>query len=144
MLKFNGDKTPSKKLSKRMEVKIRVTKEMHNLGIPIHIKGFDYAREAIILVIEDRKNMEGITKILYPRVAKIFDSTATRVERAIRHAIEVGCNRCSADKLDEMFKDTIRADKGKPTNSEFIATVADKIRLEMEEEEDDDDLGKGK
>ena len=129
---FGGDETPNKKLLKRLEVKIRATKEIHNLGIAAHIKGYEYVREAIVLVVEDRKNMEGITKILYPKVARIFDSTATRVERAIRHAIEVGCDRCSADKLSKMFKNTIRWDKGKPTNSEFIAMIADKIRLDME------------
>ena len=129
---FDGDENLNKKWLKRMEVKIRATKEIHNLGILVHIKGYEYIREAIVLVVEDRKNIEGITKILYLKVARIFDSTATRVERAIRHAIEVGCDRCSADKLSKMFKNTIRWDKGKPTNSEFIAMIADKIRLDME------------
>ena len=129
---FDGDKIPNKKLLRRLEIKIRATKEIQNLGISAHIKGYEYVREAIVLVVEDRKNIVGVTKILYPKVAKTFGSTATRVERAIRHAIEIGCDRCSPDKLNDMFKYTIRWDKGKPTNSEFIAMVADKIRLDME------------
>lgn len=107
-----------------------VTNIIHEVGVPAHIKGYQYLREAIILCINDTEMLNSITKILYPTIAKKFQTTPSRVERAIRHAIEVAWNRGKMDTIDELFGYTINAEKGKPTNSEFIALIADKIRLE--------------
>ena len=122
----------------RFMLKMIVTKQIHNLGMPAHIKGYEYVREAIMLVLEDRSNMECITKVLYPKIAKKFDTVATRVERAIRHAIEVTWDRGNIEVLNEIFEFTIRPDKGRPTNAEFIAMIVDKIRLYLEMCEDGD------
>lgn len=108
----------------------RVTDMIHEIGIPAHIKGYHYLRDAIIMAIEDMDVLNAITKILYPTVAKKHQTTASRVERAIRHAIEVAWSRGKLDVLDELFGYTVSNGKGKPTNSEFIALVADTIRLE--------------
>ena len=107
-----------------------VTAIIHDVGVPAHIKGYQYLREAIIMSVNDNEMLNSITKILYPSIAKKFKTTASRVERAIRHAIEVAWNRGRMDTIDELFGYTINAEKGKPTNSEFIALIADKIRLE--------------
>ena len=107
-----------------------ITKMLHELGIPAHIKGYQYLRDAIILSVNDMEMLNSITKILYPTIAKKHQTTASRVERAIRHAIEVAWSRGKMDTIDELFGYTINAEKGKPTNSEFIALIADKIRLE--------------
>lgn len=107
-----------------------VTKIMHEVGIPAHIKGYQYIREAIIISVNDIEAINSITKILYPMLAKRFKTTSSRVERAIRHAIEVAWNRGQMDVNNEMFGNTISASKGKPTNSEFIAMIADKLRIE--------------
>jgi hypothetical protein len=107
-----------------------VTAIIHDVGVPAHIKGYQYLREAIIMSVNDNEMLNSITKILYPSIAKKFQTTASRVERAIRHAIEVAWNRGRMDTIDELFGYTINAEKGKPTNSEFIALIADKIRLE--------------
>ncbi len=107
-----------------------VTAIIHDVGVPAHIKGYQYLREAIIMSVNDTDMLNSITKILYPTIAKKFQTTASRVERAIRHAIEVAWNRGRMDTIDELFGYTINAEKGKPTNSEFIALIADKIRLE--------------
>lgn len=107
-----------------------VTSIIHDVGVPAHIKGYQYLREAIIMSVNDNEMLNSITKILYPSIAKKFQTTSSRVERAIRHAIEVAWNRGRMDTIDEMFGYTINAEKGKPTNSEFIALIADKIRLE--------------
>ena len=96
-----------------------------------HIKGYQYLREAIIMSVNDPEMLNSITKILYPTIAKTFQTTSSRVERAIRHAIEVAWNRGKMDTIDELFGYTINAEKGKPTNSEFIAMIADKLRLEL-------------
>ena len=106
-----------------------VTDMIHELGVPAHIKGYQYLREAIMMAVEDIDMLGSITKILYPTIAKKYQTTASRVERAIRHAIEVAWSRGKMETLDALFGYTINTGKGKPTNSEFIALIADKIRL---------------
>lgn len=108
----------------------RVTDMIHEIGIPAHIKGYHYLRDAIMMAVEDMDVLNAITKVLYPTVAKQHQTTASRVERAIRHAIEVAWSRGKLDTLDELFGYTVSNGKGKPTNSEFIALIADTIRLE--------------
>ena len=120
---------------KREELKERnleadVTAIIHEIGVPAHIKGYQYLREAIIMSVNDIDMLNSITKILYPTIAKKFQTTPSRVERAIRHAIEVAWSRGKMDTIDALFGYTINNGKGKPTNSEFIALIADKIRLE--------------
>lgn len=107
-----------------------ITKMLHELGIPAHIKGYQYLRDAITMVVKDREMMEAVTKILYPEIAKKNYTSSSRVERAIRHAIEVAWGRGSLEVIDELFGYTISTGKGKPTNSEFIALIADKICLD--------------
>ena len=107
-----------------------VTNIIHEIGVPAHIKGYQYLRDAIILSVNDMEMLNSITKILYPTIAKKHQTTASRVERAIRHAIEVAWSRGKMDTIDELFGYTVSNGKGKPTNSEFIALIADKIRLE--------------
>lgn len=107
-----------------------VTSLIHEIGVPAHIKGYQYLREAIMMSVSDSEMMGSITKILYPTIAKKYQTTSSRVERAIRHAIEVAWNRGRMETLDAMFGYTINTGKGKPTNSEFIALIADKIRLQ--------------
>ena len=119
-----------KREEERKPLETRVTDMIHEIGIPAHIKGYHYLRDAIIMAVEDMDVLNAITKILYPTVAKKHQTTASRVERAIRHAIEVAWSRGKLDVLDELFGYTVSNGKGKPTNSEFIALVADTIRLE--------------
>ena len=107
-----------------------ITKMLHELGIPAHIKGYQYLRDAISMVVRDREMMEAVTKILYPEIAKKNYTSSSRVERAIRHAIEVAWGRGSLEVIDELFGYTISTGKGKPTNSEFIALIAAKICLD--------------
>ena len=107
-----------------------ITKMLHELGIPAHIKGYQYLRDAISMVVRDREMMEAVTKFLYPEIAKKDHTSSSRVERAIRHAIEVAWGRGSREVIDELFGYTISTGKGKPTNSEFIALIADKICLD--------------
>ena len=107
-----------------------VTDMIHEIGIPAHIKGYHYLRDAIIMAVEDMDVLNAITKILYPTIAKNHKTTASRVERAIRHAIEVAWSRGKLDTLDDLFGYTVSNGKGKPTNSEFVALIADTIRLE--------------
>lgn len=106
-----------------------VTDIIHQIGIPAHIKGYHYLREAILLAIDDTDMLESVTKLLYPTVAKRFDTSPSRVERAIRHAIETAWDRGDVDVLNSMFGYTINGGKGKPTNSEFIALITDNLRL---------------
>ena len=108
-----------------------VTEIIHEVGVPAHIKGYQYLREAIIMCVNNMDMLNSITKILYPGIAKKFQTTPSRVERAIRHAIEVAWSRGKMDTLDDLFGYTISNGKGKPTNSEFIALITDKIRLQM-------------
>ena len=106
-----------------------VTDMIHEIGVPAHIKGYHYLREAIMMCVEDVDMLNAITKVLYPTIAENFQTTPSRVERAIRHAIEVAWSRGRMETLDGLFGYTINTGKGKPTNSEFIALIADKIRL---------------
>lgn len=106
-----------------------VTDIIHEIGIPAHIKGYQYLREAIMMSVEDAEMLSAVTKLLYPAIAKKYHTTSSRVERAIRHAIEVAWNRGNMETLDSMFGYTINVSKGKPTNSEFIALIVDKMRL---------------
>lgn len=106
-----------------------VTAIIHEVGVPAHIKGYHYLRDAIIMSVNDMEMLGAVTKILYPAIAKKHNTTSSRVERAIRHAIEVAWSRGKIDTIEELFGYTINEGKGKPTNSEFIALIADKIRL---------------
>lgn len=107
-----------------------VTDMIHEIGVPAHIKGYQYLREAIMMSVQDVEMLGSITKVLYPTIAGKFQTTSSRVERAIRHAIEVAWSRGKMETLDGLFGYTINTGKGKPTNSEFIALIADKIRLQ--------------
>jgi Response regulator containing a CheY-like receiver domain and an HTH DNA-binding domain len=111
-------------------LQVSITKILHELGIPSHIKGYQYIREGIGIIYERPETIGGITKELYPELANKFDTTVSRVERAIRHAIEVSWNRGSWDLMEEIFGHSVDIDKAKPTNSEFIVTIADKLSLE--------------
>lgn len=113
------------------QLEIMVTEIIHQIGVPAHIKGYHYLREAIILTIKNNDSMNSVTKVLYPTVAKKHSTTASRVERAIRHAIEVAWDRGDVDVLNSFFGYTIQNERGKPTNSEFIAMIADKLRLQL-------------
>ena len=110
-----------------------VTSIIHDIGVPAHIKGYQYLREAIIMTVEDMEVINAVTKILYPEVAKKFGTTASRVERAIRHAIEVAWDRGDLETLQKYFGYTVSNAKGKPTNSEFIAMIADRLVLQRRE-----------
>ena len=112
-----------------------VTGIIHEIGVPAHIKGYQYLREAIILAVNDMDVINAITKVLYPQVAKTFGTTPSRVERAIRHAIEVAWDRGDLDTLQRFFGYTVSNTKGKPTNSEFIALIADKLQLQLKSSE---------
>jgi len=111
------------------DMETQVTKVIHQIGVPAHIKGYQYLRTAILMAIQDSEVINSVTKILYPTVAKQYQTTSSRVERAIRHAIEVAWDRGDLDTLNAYFGYTIQNDRGKPTNSEFIAMIADNLRL---------------
>ncbi len=117
----SGDATP--------DIETQVTKIIHQIGVPAHIKGYQYLRTAIMMTIADNEIINSVTKILYPSVAKKYATTTSRVERAIRHAIEVAWDRGDIDTLNSYFGYTIQNNRGKPTNSEFIAMIADNLRL---------------
>lgn len=117
-------------VTKTHDLEKDVTDTIHEIGVPAHIKGYQYLREAIMMAVEDIEMLNSITKVLYPTIAKKFSTTPSRVERAIRHAIEVAWSRGRMETLDALFGYTINTGKGKPTNSEFIALIADKIRLQ--------------
>ena len=112
-------------------IEAMVTNIIHEIGVPAHIKGYQYLREAIIIAVGDMEVINAITKVLYPQVAKAFQTTPSRVERAIRHAIEVAWDRGDLDTLQRFFGYTVSNTKGKPTNSEFIALIADKLQLQL-------------
>lgn len=112
-------------------LQISITKTLHELGVPSHIKGYQYIREGVSLIYEKPEMVGGITKELYPEIAKKYNTTVSRVERAIRHAIEVSWNRGNWQLMEDIFGHSVDIDKAKPTNSEFIVTVADKLRLEF-------------
>ncbi len=124
------EKKESKSVKPMHDLEQDVTNMIHEIGVPAHIKGYQYLREAIMMSVEDPSMISSITKILYPTIAKRFQTTPSRVERAIRHAIEVAWSRGRMETLDALFGYTINTGKGKPTNSEFIALIADRIRLE--------------
>lgn len=110
-----------------------VTSIIHDVGVPAHIKGYQYLREAIMIAVDDMDVINAVTKVLYPEVAKRFNTTASRVERAIRHAIEVAWDRGDLETLQKYFGYTVSNVKGKPTNSEFIAMIADRLQLQQKE-----------
>jgi two-component system response regulator (stage 0 sporulation protein A) len=111
------------------DIESQVTKIIHQIGVPAHIKGYQYLRTAILMTISDNDIINSVTKILYPSVAKKYSTTTSRVERAIRHAIEVAWDRGDVDTLNDFFGYTVQNNRGKPTNSEFIAMIADNLRL---------------
>ena len=113
----------------QVDIETQITKIIHQIGVPAHIKGYQYLRTAIMMAIEDNNIINSITKILYPSVAQKYSTTSSRVERAIRHAIEVAWDRGDIDTLNSYFGYTIQNNRGKPTNSEFIAMIADNLRL---------------
>ncbi len=113
------------------DLDVVVSQIMHQIGVPAHIRGYQYLREAIILSVKDSEMISSVTKILYPTVAKTFKTTPSRVERAIRHAIEVAWDRGDVDVLSSYFGYTIQNERGKPTNSEFIAMISDNLKLQM-------------
>ena len=124
------DIAPEKKKDQE-NLEALVTNVIHEVGVPAHIKGYQYLREAIMMVVNDIDVINQITKSLYPQIAKKYSTTPSRVERAIRHAIEVAWGRGQAEVVENIFGYTVSAAKGKPTNSEFIAMIADKLRLEL-------------
>ena len=126
--KINAYETAEHVITRDLEAD--VTEIIHEIGVPAHIKGYQYLRDAIVMSVNDMEMLNSITKILYPTIAKKYQTTSSRVERAIRHAIEVAWSRGKMDTIDEMFGYTIHNGKGKPTNSEFIALITDRIRLE--------------
>ncbi len=117
--------------TREANVEAMVTSMIHEIGVPAHIKGYQYLREAIIIAVNDMEVINAITKVLYPQVAKTFATTPSRVERAIRHAIEVAWDRGDLETLQRFFGYTVSNTKGKPTNSEFIALIADKLQLQL-------------
>ena len=120
-----------KKLDNGVGIEVKVTEILHQIGVPAHIKGYHYLRDSIIMSIEHPEIINAVTKQLYPSVAKKYETTSSRVERAIRHAIEVAWDRGDVDVLNSYFGYTIHISRGKPTNSEFIAMIADKLRLQL-------------
>ena len=128
MREWSGNDAQSRSGS---NIEIMISDIMHQIGVPAHIKGYQYLRYAIILSIENPEMISSVTKVLYPAIAKKFATTASRVERAIRHAIEVAWDRGDVDVLASYFGYTIQSSRGKPTNSEFIAMIADKLRLNL-------------
>ena len=125
------DKKEGKNIDLRYNnIQMSITKILHELGIPSHIKGYQYIREGVSIIFERPETIGGITKELYPELAEKFDTTVSRVERAIRHAIEVSWNRGDWNLMEEIFGNSVDIDKAKPTNSEFMVTIADKLRLD--------------
>ena len=124
----NTDKTAVSSHS-NSDIEAQITKIIHQIGVPAHIKGYQYLRTAIMMTVRDNDIINSVTKVLYPSVAKKYSTTTSRVERAIRHAIEVAWDRGDVDTLNSYFGYTIQNNRGKPTNSEFIAMIADNLRL---------------
>ncbi|NLO40321.1 MAG: sporulation transcription factor Spo0A [Ruminiclostridium sp.] len=121
---------PKAQMAKPFSMEGRITQIMRDVGVPAHIKGYQYMRDAVLLVIDDMELISSVTKRLYPELARRYKTTPSRVERAIRHAIEVAWTRGQVETIHDLFGYTINTKKGKPTNSEFIAMIADKLRLE--------------
>ena len=128
-------RTPVPRKVDKTSIESMVTNIIHEIGVPAHIKGYQYLREAIIIAVDDMDVINAITKVLYPQVAKTFQTTPSRVERAIRHAIEVAWDRGDLDTLQSFFGYTVSNTKGKPTNSEFIALIADRLQLQLKSAE---------
>lgn len=128
-ISFAGDGELKSSQDDPADLKQEITNIIHEIGVPAHIKGYMYLREAITMVVNNMELLSAVTKELYPSIAKKYNTTASRVERAIRHAIEVAWSRGQVETINKIFGYTIHNDKGKPTNSEFIAMVADKLRL---------------
>ena len=126
-----SQRQPASRHTGQTSIETMVTNIIHEIGVPAHIKGYQYLREAIMIAVEDMDVINAITKVLYPQVAKTFQTTPSRVERAIRHAIEVAWDRGDLDTLQRFFGYTVSNTKGKPTNSEFIALIADKLQLQL-------------
>lgn len=129
ILRLRGKNGAKHEFSAAADMEAQVTKIIHQIGVPAHIKGYQYLRTAILMTIEDNDIINSVTKVLYPTVAKKYGTTTSRVERAIRHAIEVAWDRGDIDTLNSYFGYTIQNSRGKPTNSEFIAMIADNLRL---------------
>ncbi len=130
ILQLVGSGNPIVKVTnKNVSLDIVVTRVIHQMGVPAHVKGYQYLRDAILLVTEEQNLMGAVTKELYPMIAEKYNTTASRVERAIRHAIELAWDRGNVEMMNNYFGYTINLERGKPTNSEFIAMVADKLRL---------------
>ena len=128
---YSNDVKTSRHSQPKKNLEMEITNIMHEIGVPAHIKGYQYLRDAIKMVVNEMDIINSITKQLYPTIAREYNTTPSRVERAIRHAIEVAWSRGQVDAIDQIFGYTVSIGKGKPTNSEFIAMVADKLRLEM-------------
>ena len=127
----NVNVTTVKSFNTERDLELMITEIIHQIGVPAHIKGYHYLRDAIMLSVKDQEYINSITKLLYPTIAKMHSTTSSRVERAIRHAIEVAWDRGDINILDSYFGYTINVGRGKPTNSEFIAMIADKLRLRL-------------
>ena len=134
-IRGNRRKVTGVRRNDKESIESLVTGIIHEIGVPAHIKGYQYLREAIIIAVNDMDVINAITKVLYPQVAKTFQTTPSRVERAIRHAIEVAWDRGDLDTLQRFFGYTVSNTKGKPTNSEFIALIADKLQLQLKSSE---------
>ena len=130
---IDADRAAERRRSAEPDIETMVTNVIHEIGVPAHIKGYQYLREAIIIAVGDMEVINAITKVLYPQVAKTFATTPSRVERAIRHAIEVAWDRGDLDTLQKYFGYTVNSAKGKPTNSEFIAMIADRLSLQRKQ-----------
>lgn len=131
IIQFSSIRSVAPGKSGMKDLEVVVSQIMHQIGVPAHIRGYQYLREAIILSVNDSEMISSVTKILYPTVAKTFKTTPSRVERAIRHAIEVAWDRGDVDVLSSYFGYTIQNERGKPTNSEFIAMISDNLKLKM-------------
>ena len=131
MTAIDGQLRQSAQRRQEVNIEAMVTSIIHEIGVPAHIKGYQYLREAIMMAVEDIESVSAITKVLYPSIAKKFKTTSSRVERAIRHAIEVAWDRGDIETLQNYFGYTVSGIKGKPTNSEFISMIADRLRLQM-------------
>lgn len=132
---LKAEESAEQRPARRSEANVEamVTSVIHEIGVPAHIKGYQYLREAIKIAVDDMEVINAITKVLYPQVAKAFSTTPSRVERAIRHAIEVAWDRGDLETLQRFFGYTVSNSKGKPTNSEFIALIADRLQLQLRE-----------
>lgn len=130
LLDAAGVRLVAKQETEKKDLVVQIASIIHEIGVPSHIKGYPYLRKAIEIAVKDADSINAVTKVLYPKVAEEFGTTASRVERAIRHAIEVGWDRGDLETLQEYFGYTVSNAKGKPTNSEFIAMVADELRLQ--------------